>query len=105
MAKPRPQPNATEQRTARRLLGLLRPHAPAIRVALVCVAFSSLINGMLPFLVISTSNTSPIIAGGEAAKGDGLDGRLDLFRRIASAFTDVSHRPIVFIVITVVAYF
>jgi subfamily B ATP-binding cassette protein MsbA len=107
MAKPHPQPepDVLERRTARRLLGLLRPHAAAIRVALVCIAFSSIINGMLPFLVISTAGTSPIIAEGGAAKEGGPDNKLDLFRRIASRFADIGHRPIAFIVITVVVYF
>ena len=106
MAKPHPQPgaDARERRTARRLFGLLRPHTPAIAVALVCILFASIINGMLPFLVISTAHT-PLVATGDAAKGHEADAKLDVFRRIASQFTDISHQPIAFIIITVIVYF
>ncbi|MBN1918293.1 MAG: ABC transporter ATP-binding protein [Verrucomicrobia bacterium] len=106
MATPHPQSSTDglEHRTARRLFGLLRPHASAIALALVCILFASIINGLLPFLVISTAHT-PMIANGETAKSEGLDSKLDVFRRIAGQFTDISHQPITFIIITVIVYF
>ena len=101
MGNPHPQPAGRERRTGRRLFGLLRPHRRTIVVALLCILFASIINGMLPFLVITTAHT-PMAASGDAAKGDGLDSKLDLFRRIGSRFADVGHQPIAFIIVTVI---
>ena len=91
---------ARKRRTAPRLFALLRPHAPTITVALLCMFVFALLKSLLPFLVISGTQVATHMAGSAA---DGT--KLDILRRLASHFTDVQKRPGVFLITTIVVYF
>jgi subfamily B ATP-binding cassette protein MsbA len=91
---------ADTSRTARRLFALLRPHAPTIAVAIVCMLMFAILNAVLPFIVISATGAVAEQTGGAPA-----DERFDILRSLASQLGGIARRPMWFVVIIVLVYF
>jgi len=91
---------ARKRRTAARLFALLRPHAPTIATALLCMLILAVINGLMPFIVMMTAETAEEMLGKAGASG-----KLNIIRQIGNLFTDVRQRPIPFLITIVVIYF
>jgi len=91
---------AETSRTARRLFALLRPHVPAITLAIACMFAFAMLSALLSFIVISATGAVAEQTGGAPA-----DERFDVLRNLASHLGDVASQPMWFIVITVLVYF
>ena len=92
---------AAKRRSARRLFGLLRPHARIITIALLCMFILAILNALQPFLVLTGVGTAQEI---HEESGEEVH-RLDILRRFANRYLNVREQPIPFLAITFVTFF